>query len=709
LLRLLTLTAIAGAVFLCCAASLSAAGGRPLVTAVTDDLVYSTADASLGFARTRKAGASLVRLIVRWDVVAPPGSEKPPGFDPADPGDPAYDWAALDREVRLAVAHGLQPIVGFYDAPSWAQDQSPHPSSYSGFPAGPYKPSPVEAGRFAHAMALRYGGSYRGLPRVRYWRMWNEPNLIGYLSPQFANGKPFAARWYRLMLNAFAQAVHGVHSDNVVVAGSLAPFSFKKAAMAPLQFMRSLLCMSGGRHPKPVCPQSASLDAFAVHPYTSGGPTHHASNPNDISLGDLSEAESLLAAAARYHRIRSRIPVHFWVTEFSWDTRPPDPNPLATPLDLQARWTAEALYRMWKSGVSLVTWFLLRDEPWPQSQSQSGLYFRSGIRMALDQPKPTLTAFRFPFVAYRQRDGTFVWGRTPGGRPGRAIVEQRLARSWKRLSTIRSDRYGIFTAVLRRAIPKPKLPTPSVVRTGYSAAVLADFPTSYWRLGEKAGKTVRDLTGRHPASATGGVKFGVPGALRNDANTAVEFNGSDGKIDLGTLTAPSTVELWVKTKTTQDSPLFSNRNALHQFVYLGTFQHLPHVFDSFHLFGGSGIANNRWHQIVYTYSGVTGKVYVDGRLDATNTWIRDEGGADASLGFDASIGKHFKGSIDEVAVYDHTLTDGLVRKHFLAAGRKLVLDPDLGSLRARLIGSSDASLPFLLKPPPDRYVLPFGG
>ncbi len=706
--RLLTLTAVAGAVFLLLAVPLSAAAGHPLVTAVTDDPVYSSPDANLGFARTRKAGASLVRLSVSWDAVAPAGKEKPAGFDPADPADPAYDFAELDREVRLAVASGLQPVIGFYGAPLWAQDQSPHPSSYSGFAAGPYKPSPAEVARFAHALAVRYGGSFHGLPRARYWRLWNEANLIGYLSPQFANGKPFASEWYRQMLNAFARAVHAVHPDNAVVAGSLAPFSFKKAAMAPLQFMRSLLCMSKGRTPKPVCAQRASLDAFSIHPYTSGGPSHPAFNPDDVSVGDLRKVHRLLAAAVKYHRIRSNGPVGFWVTEFSWDTKPPDPNPLATPLALQARWTAEALYRMWRAGVGVVTWFLLRDLAWPQSPYQSGLYFRSGIRMELDQPKPTLTAFRFPFVAFRQRNGTLVWGRTPGGRPARVIVEQRLLRTWKRLATVRSDRYGIFTAVLHRTIVQPQKPTPSILRIPYRAAVMADFPASYWRLGDSRGSAARDLVGRHPGVVEGGVTFGAPGALENDRNTAVRLNGADGRIDLGEIASPRTVEVWLKTKTPLGS-VFSNRDIFHQFVSLGPFGRLPHVFDSFSLFGGTPLANNRWHQLVYTYSGVTGKVYVDGRLDASNTWIRLEATTDASLGFDAALGRYFKGFIDEVAVYDHALTAAQVRRHFLASGRTLDPDPDLGSLRARLIGSSDASLPFSLKRPPDRYVLPFGG
>ena len=53
------------------------------------------------------------------------------------------------------------------------------------------------------------------------------------------------------MLNAFADAVHAVHRDNVVIAGGLAPFRDitprsrrRTSDWGPLSFMRELLCVS---------------------------------------------------------------------------------------------------------------------------------------------------------------------------------------------------------------------------------------------------------------------------------------------------------------------------------------------------------------------------------------------------------------------------------------------------------------------------------
>ena len=147
---------------------------HPLLTAITDPLSYTGPEAATAFTRTKQAGASIVRLDVDWDGVAPNGKTKPAGFNPSDPADPSYQWAELDREVRMATAHGLAPMISISGAPVWAQKNEPHPIKYGQYKAGPWKPSPVELGRFAHAIATRYDGAFHGLPRVRYWRAWNE-------------------------------------------------------------------------------------------------------------------------------------------------------------------------------------------------------------------------------------------------------------------------------------------------------------------------------------------------------------------------------------------------------------------------------------------------------------------------------------------------------------------------------------------------------
>jgi hypothetical protein len=157
----------------------------------------------------------------------------------------------------------------------------------------------------------------------------------------------------------------------------------------------------------------------------------------------------LLDAATAARHVIHRAPVRFWVTEFSWDTSPPDPK--AVPATLHARWVAEAMYRMWQAGVSLVVWFQLRDEPPPPNYDfQSGLWFRGGGGLATDRPKPALAAFRFPFVAFSGRRGIDFWGRVPAsaGANVELYVAGRNAR-YRRVLRVRANGVGVFAGRFR--------------------------------------------------------------------------------------------------------------------------------------------------------------------------------------------------------------------------------------------------------------------
>jgi hypothetical protein len=417
-------------------AASSARAPRPFATALFPGDALS---ARLTARQVAQTGATKIRLGVSWRSVAPGGAHAPESFDATNPADPAYRWAAVDGQIRRVVAAGAEPILSIVSAPRWATG----PGADNFGDPGSFKPDADDYGRFALAAARRYSGTFQDLPRVRYWEAWNEPNLTFFLRPQLVDGTPFAPDWYRGMVNAFTRAVHSVHRDNVAVAGSLAPFFDEDVKdnddWGPLAFMRSMLCIS--KDLKPTCNSRVSFDAWSMHPYTSGGPTHHAIKPDDVSLGDLPEMKAVLDAARRAgHVVSARTP-QFWVTEFSWDSKPPDPG--GVPVKLLQRWVPQALYEMWRAGVSLVTWFSMRDNSLGRS-FQSGLYSASG------RPKAYLRGFRFPLVAFPRGRGVYVWGRTPAGARARVIVEQLSAGSkWRRLGTVSANRYGVFAGTFR--------------------------------------------------------------------------------------------------------------------------------------------------------------------------------------------------------------------------------------------------------------------
>jgi hypothetical protein len=410
-------------------------GTLPLRTSLLDPFTFTGMQQTTAFKMAHDAGASYVRLVVPWSEVAPashPGSD----FVPTDPQSPYYSWAWLDGSVTAIEANGMTPILDITSAPSWALARQG-----KGRTAG--APSATDLAAFAKAVALRYNG-FNGEPPVHVFQVWNEPNLSLDLSPVKA------ASVYRGMVNAFADAVHGVDPANLVVAGGLDPFeNLAKTfvTQAPLAFMRSFLCLSKGKHPRPTCSTKVRFDVWAHHPYTFGGPFGHAKRTDDVSLGDLPKMRTLLRTAVRLHRVVSSQSVQFWVTEFGWDTNPPRKH--AVPLSLEARWTAESLYQMWHSGVNLATWFLLQDQPNP-SPYQSGLFFHSkSLKDA--RAKPMRTAFRFPFVAYLGKGTVRVWGRDATSTKALVTVQRRHGAqgAWRTVAKVGTNRYGIFLATLR--------------------------------------------------------------------------------------------------------------------------------------------------------------------------------------------------------------------------------------------------------------------
>ena len=407
----------------------------PLATGLVDSSLFDSGERTTAFALTRAAGATYARLTVNWRAIAP--AVRPDGFVASDPASPGYSWTDLDTTVQAAESSGLNPILDITSTPTWA---------YAKRPSGPNAGTPKTKalGAFATAIATHYNGTQG--PPAHVFQVWNEPNLTLDLSPVSASG-------YRGMVNAVADAVHAVDPTNLVVAGGLEPVGHPKVkgrkwySVPPLGFMRSLLCLSKGPHPHATCQEAAHFDIWSHHPYTHGGPFGHAKLPGDVMLGDLPKMTALLRAGVRVHHIVSSYPVQFWATEFGWDTNPPRPN--AASLSLSGRWTAESLHQMWLYGITLVTWFLLEDHASP-SPFQSGLYFLSPSLQDA-QPKPLLTAFRFPFVAYLKRGTVRVWGRDATSDQQDVTIEQRHGKqgSWQAVAVIASNQYGIFRASMK--------------------------------------------------------------------------------------------------------------------------------------------------------------------------------------------------------------------------------------------------------------------
>ncbi len=310
-----------------------------------------------------QANASVVRTTVYWSRIAP---SRP--ANAANPFDPAYRWDDLDEVVQAAQFRGMETMLTIWGTPTWA-------NRGRGQNRAPDRMSDLQA--FAQALAARYSGRNPGLPYVRFYSVWNEPNLEQFLAPTFdAKGRPVSPFVYARMFRAAYAGIKAGNRRALVAIGETSPRGRDKPSPGPVQ--DSIAPGTFARLLSTVRP-ALRFDAWAQHPYSTlgAGPLQRARFPN-VHLVNLPQLEDSLK---RWFRKRS---VPIWVTEYGFETKPGEPKGV-TPAR-QAAYARQALQLLRDLPyVEVFIWFILRDDP--TSTWQSGLLNRDGSR------KPAFAAF----------------------------------------------------------------------------------------------------------------------------------------------------------------------------------------------------------------------------------------------------------------------------------------------------------------------------
>lgn len=403
------------------------------------------------FDETTSLNGNVVRLLVSWRDIAP--KVEGPGFVATNPAAPEYNWGSVDSAASEAVSRGLRPMFLINAAPDWAEGAN-RPDDAA---PGAWKPRPNAVADFGTAIAKRYSGSFTGLPRVTDYQLWAEPNLGIYLAPQWDGEKPVAPSHYRDMLNAFYNAVHAVDNGNEVVTGGTAPYGMPPGGlnMRPLFFWRKFFCVQDDQGLSPAeCPVKPRLDVLAHHPInTTGGPRDSATDPDDITPPDMGNLRDVLDASVKAGNAQSNGGgIQLWATELWWESNPPDPAAGNSSLKRQALWYEEALYVLWKQGVSRTILLSVRDEPYDGNPGRST--YQAGVLTVDGAAKPAARAMTFPFVGDRLSKGKLnVWGKAPAG--GKLEI-QRLARNskggkgkkWRTIKKVRVKEGAVFTKKL---------------------------------------------------------------------------------------------------------------------------------------------------------------------------------------------------------------------------------------------------------------------
>lgn len=463
-IRMMLVLALAACALLASATSASAA--RSQVTILQDDsLILNEADrrdATLD--EWRELGVDVVKMRINWRVMSP-------SRRPANPSDPAAyntgDWVRYDRAIRAIQARGMDAFLMVTGpAPSWASRTTPRRWRRRGVPQGAHRPNAALFGQFVRAAGRRYSGSYDPppgqadpgvLPRVKIWSLWNEPNLVNWLSPQSS-----APRMYRNILYAGGSALSATgHGRDTLLYGELLPFargSTLPVRRRPLAFLREVACLDGryrayrGRKARQKgCSGFRKLPGVGVahHPYTlAGGPTVRSPHKDDVSISELSRMTRALDKITRKRRFATNRRQVIWSTEFGFQTDPPDP--FASRITRVPGYMGEAEYLAFRNGrVRGWSQYPFADDEIPDSGVnrfggfQSGLKFENGRRKV-----GVYHAFRFPFFVKRlSRSRVQVFGgvREVDQYGATVTVQTRLPRrKWRTLGTLRTNAQGYF-------------------------------------------------------------------------------------------------------------------------------------------------------------------------------------------------------------------------------------------------------------------------
>lgn len=235
----------------------------------------------------------------------------------------------------------------------------------------------------------------------------------------------------------------------------------------------------------------------------------------------------------------------------------------------------------------------------------------------------------------------------------------------------------------------------------YSVDVLASgtndpAPIAYYRLGEASGSTAAD-SASSPQNGTyqNSPTRGVTGAIEDDRNTAVDFDGVNDYVEVADasklrVSGSFAIEMWIKPhgELVQHKYFFNKGNWLAVIFGYG-----PDLSDSLNFLAAAhggfcepGYSTNTaeipmsgdqdsWHHIVYSYNQLTNawEGYKDGDqvFSTTCQFSLDSSHSDvlriATSDPGAGENNHVNAAIDEFALYDDYLPAAQVAAHYTKA------------------------------------------
>ncbi len=258
-------------------------------------------------------------------------------------------WEKYDHIVSLAEKYNMELIVRLSNPPAWSRAQ--------GDAIGPYAPPDDfhDFADFVYAVVSRYKG------RVRFYQIWNEPNIY----PEWGE-QPVDPEAYTELLKLAAQAARAADPNVVIISGALAAnVEYGPRNMSDFVFLDRMYRAGAAPY----------FDILAMQGYGLwSGPTDHRVNPRVTNFSRLMLIRDIMV---RYGDADKPI----WISEMNWNAAPAGVEPRYGRVDeeTQARYLPLAYERIRQEwpwvGVANV-WYLKRpDDRW-ERENKPEAYFR---------------------------------------------------------------------------------------------------------------------------------------------------------------------------------------------------------------------------------------------------------------------------------------------------------------------------------------------
>ena len=287
--------------------------------------------------RLSEAGFGWVRQRVDWGRTEP------------RPG--AYNWTWSDQVLADVAAAGLEPVVVLDGSPPWArgsvdrtvedEDQAANTARLAQQLQQFAPPAATKTyAAFASAFAVRYKDS------VRYYQIWNEPNI----APHWGNRHIDPVGYARLLKSA-AIAVRAADPDAVILAAALAPTRDRgHTAIDEGYFLQRLYAAGAAPY----------FDVVLVQPFGFGtGPDDQRSRVDVLNFRRTAWVRRVMVAAGD-----EQTPI--WAVRFGWNR------------NTQARWRTvsaanQARFSQEAIRYARASWTWLTAMGWPVDRPHASL------------------------------------------------------------------------------------------------------------------------------------------------------------------------------------------------------------------------------------------------------------------------------------------------------------------------------------------------